>query len=380
MRYLLALLLVAISLPCYALNTAYYVNPSNATARNLPLASGYGLSPTDSPWISPSYAIAQITGNNDTLFIYPGNPGSDSYYYGDYVDFSSDVVSFVGVSVSGDSPTFSRRAPAENTAWLYRSASAAAYDNQTISGLRFTNSNAQYNGIAIFTASYKNTIVRDCIFDSISFTGTYGIGEGCITFTNYTTSDTGYVYNNSFINLKNVAPVKVQTQNAATVSRVSISNNSVRNSTWFMNNSLTNTNQTQYIIVKDNIIDSVGYLSYNCWSSGTGITSNISYLNNDTYNVVFSGLATDANITMNHSFSSNYNVDPQWRYASTDALARFNYLQDTAPASVTSGSSSVGLLGALWGWAAATPTPTTTLQYLYRGMNIMQRFDIIRRR
>lgn len=368
MRVLIALLLVAVALPAAALDTTYYVNPSHPTARNLPLANGYGLSPTDSPWISPSYAVAQITGNCDTIVIYPGNPGSDSPYF-DYIDYSSETISFVGVSAGGDSPTFTR-----NGDVFYHAATSGSLANTTIKGMRFYNCRPQYGIVRIFSKRPNWFAFTDNIVDSITMSDADRYHHICVRVSHYGTEQETLTFsNNSFVNIYGGPAITMTPAAAGCTIALNFSNNSVRNASSAIYMQAISANAAGvYAYVSNNIIDSCSAMfTLSGDVAGRGVWYSAS-LNNDTYTVpktFYTPGTGGAPLAYAFAFSNNYNVQPLWKYALTDPLARFNYLADTSVAPFTTGSSTGGLLGVLWGWTYVPPavdSARSPLAYRYQ--------------
>jgi hypothetical protein len=154
MRLLLSLLIViALCLP--ALADIHYVNAGCTAARNLN-SVGYGTtSGYDSPYITPSYAVAQMV-SGDTMMIY-GYSQTDSSYYMDIIT-TTNIIFIIGVSVGIDSPTF----------WGGNKNYTMLFDGVLvkIEGIRFKDiSNYRH----IYWNNPPNNsvgIINNCIFDS----------------------------------------------------------------------------------------------------------------------------------------------------------------------------------------------------------------------
>jgi len=369
MRLFIALLLVAVALPAAALNTTYIVQPYHPNAKNVPVANGGGTA--DTPWISPSYAVAQITGNNDTILIYPGNPGSDSAYYNDYIDYSGETISFVGVSVWCDSPTFTRNGP---IFFYYVSGNKGNIANTRISGFRFYNCRTTNRVINLFAETLDGFTFDQNIADSITATGDlYSNGViGVCKYYNTDTADSVTIANNVFYGLRNTSAIYVNNNANSCTIGLYVYNNTFRDVVapicfyW-------NSNNTEQVVLDmcDCIIDSANEQFY-IYSAGSKGIMYHSTRYTDIYNV-----KTDSYIFMTPAFmqiaySNNYNVNPQWK--SND---RYCYLADTSPLLTTPYSSSTGgLIGVLWGgtftpyiapMVGGAPPATRFMQFLLRG-------------
>jgi hypothetical protein len=351
MGFLLALLIVLCAAPCYAVGNYYYVNPSATSARNLPLASGYGQSPTDSPWITPSYALAALVYTDDTLVIYAH--GTDTYY-ADKMNITSDTVSLVGVSVNGDSPTFSKGG--ELTV-LYNNTVGLNLRNQCLRGFRFTNENIPGNPLIYYYAyDFNNFTIADNIFDSIVYTGMSASYDGAVYIEGRSTDhfiDNVYITNNSFVNIQHGAGIYIHPATAGCTLNVTLTNNTARNCESAFKRFDTNLNTVfSNFIVRDNIFVSCDYdMAYN--SNGFG---SVTYTYNDTHDVRLSQYGTAGSFSL--TMSNNINVDPQWYYGLTDAGAGWSYLSDAS--TLNDKSSTGGYIGVLprgWVYAGDPPAP-----------------------
>lgn len=373
MRSIIALLIALIAVPCYAVSETRIVDPSHPNAQNVPIINGGG--DADTPWISPSYGLVQLDGDNDSMVIRA--PGTDSAYL-DYLAFGAKWVNLYGVSVNGDSPTFEASGGIQ-----YQNSTSGC--TKVVDGFRFYNRTiGNYIIYAISQTTTSNIYVKDCVFDSFTMnnslspsvfilsTGPVGQTVNLFiensAFANIPKANYGYAVGAYYDNVSfNIVLKNVTMSNLACAIQSRLANNNAATANFSVIDCILNTDTLVAAFQDGN------------WSR----QATISVINTDTYGNTQTNHAPAtryaANLTINAS--NNYNIDPQFKYAIGNSLYAYGYLQDTAPSSVTSGSTTAGLIGVLWGWAeAVAPTPAAALQYLYRGMNLMQRFEIIRRR
>ena len=259
---------------------------------------------------------------------------------------TADTVSLVGVSVNGDSPTFSK---ANDLTILYSNTAGLNLRNQCLRGFRFTNENPVGNPVIyLYAYDFNNFTIADNIFDSMVYTGIVATSDGAIYIEGRSADnavDNIYVTNNSFVNIKHGAGIYIHPAAAGCTLTVTLTNNTGRNcesvfKRWDANPTGTFSN----FIVRDNIFDSCDYdIAYN--SNGFG---SVTYTYNDTHDVRLSQFGTAGSFSLTKN--NNTEADPLFTDVLTDPDAGWCYLQSTSPC--LTASSTGGLQGALWGYSA----------------------------
>jgi len=337
MRYIISIIFVVMFCgECIARDI--YVNPCVSSARNLPYNKGYGQSPTDSPFQSIAYAQASCTSSIDTIYVYPANPGSDSPYYG-IAAIDSGIINIVGVSYGGDSPTVMANTPTNMN--ISKSCS--------IDGMKFVNyylkSNQTTNGVVF--ADIRNSIfscTRPGPYTGILETYHYGVSGPTTTY---------YVYNCSLTGSGAALATQSDAADLNTRDTWIISNSTIRTDTLIVQN-YHNVGERTVVSCADCIISCTTTV-HSYTSGGVGGGSLIINLDNcDTYGKVYFqvkyGSGTYPTITITET--NSVIADPQYSFYWKDNGGEYNYIENET---LSTASSTGGLLGVFWGWSCAAP-------------------------
>lgn len=381
MRVIIALLLCLCAAPSWS--TVRYVNAGDTRARNLPAAQGYGTA--DSPWITPSYAAAAMSAA-DTMYIYGyGVPTDTTNYYQDYISFGDKYCDIVGVDGGGDSATFDGASSAWSMIWLTTTTGALS----NVINIRFKNQGNIAFRVNNEAAGEGKIFIKDCIFDSataVEFNGWSTIAVGALQ----ASKATGYIDNCVFANLGNAIEIfRGNTANGDTTD-VYVDHATMRNVKngfiMFQQSISTGANPAinNHRFFVDNSILSADTLGVIYSVSVTPLYFNLALTNCDTFGVINGLRNTGAGATAGISITQNniINVDPSWDTTAASSIGFWKAQYSSATVAYHSTDSTVAALGAYnryTGWYPTPPLPSATLNYLYRGMNLMQRFEIIRR-
>jgi len=388
MRLFIALLLVAVALPCYA--GVYYVNAGDPRARDLPAAQGYGTA--DSPWITPSYAVAQMSGStaaaHDTLYIYAYALTDTNDGYVDNITTFDEYIDYIGVSVNGDSPTFTKSGLFLYGRYVNTGGRPSAC---VIRGFRFTkisnsNPNAIINQSNGSTTSWHHDYVEDCIFHN-NYGETFANSAGVVAFTIDRLASSATADSN-ILTIRNCAFVSNGTPSILanhyngvnpnfgyiTVDNCSFRNDSIALSVYKYGG---NDADTSFYVTNSIFADCDTFLRYFRENSAYDLAQ-VSVAYTDTSNIKNNHQIINAGTGGIYVHYSNHYTDkPLFYTAKTDTLAAFAYLQITGqPTNITTGSSTGGLLGVLWGgtftpyiapMVGGAPPATRFMQFLLRG-------------
>jgi hypothetical protein len=368
MRVIIAVFIVtALCIPSVAGNYRY-VNPNAASARDLP---GYGNSPTDSPLLSPSFAVLQCTTStaaaHDTIIIYAkGTAYTDICYISAAVN---RYIDFVGVDYNGDSATFGDTAAGGAPIYAIFMDNLSLLTNTPfiIKNFRFTNFLSGSLVRPILFNYVKSTVnpglvVESCIFDSMS-SGLYGTTSylGAINvYNNDATTNklNTLVKKSSFYNLHKMGAVFTISNNIY-IPNFTMEQSTVRSCSNVFGRYAAITGSVPQddtaifrncIIANNQLFAFIrGYLSGNIFT--------LSLTNCDTFNTNGIGKHWGDEIT-NIIASSNIYSDPL--FDTTGTALRYSVIPTWSPCATASDTG--GYIG-YWNPTSSTPEVTTVLHY-----------------